>query len=103
MSTIDDVSSLSPLAPVDPAGLSRALLPFGQSTMLPIESYTSPDLLAWERRHLVARAPAERPPTTSGMSASASAVIATNTIAVGRARRASAASSSQCRAPQPRA
>jgi Rieske 2Fe-2S family protein len=54
MSTLDDVTSLSPLAPVDPERLSRALLPFGQSTMLPVESYTSPDVLAWERRNLVA-------------------------------------------------
>ena len=54
MSTIDDVSSLSPLAPVGAEGLSRALLPFGQSTMLPIESYISPDVLAWERRNFVA-------------------------------------------------
>ena len=54
MSTMNDVSSLSPLAPVDPEGLSRALLPFGQSTMLPIEAYTAPDVLAWERRNFVA-------------------------------------------------
>ncbi|MBI1376273.1 MAG: Rieske 2Fe-2S domain-containing protein [Frankiales bacterium] len=54
MSTLDDVSSLSPLAPVDADGLGRALLPFGRSTMLPAESYTSPEVLAWERRNLVA-------------------------------------------------
>ena len=54
MSTVSDVSSLSPIAPVDADGLSRALLPFGQSTMLPVESYTSPDVLAWERRNFVA-------------------------------------------------
>jgi len=54
MSTLDDVSSPSPLAPVPAEGLSRALLPFGQSTMLPVEAYTSPDVLAWELRHLVA-------------------------------------------------
>jgi Rieske 2Fe-2S family protein len=54
MSTVNDVSSLTPLAPVDPDGLGRAMLPFGQSTMLPAEAYTSPDVLAWERRHLVA-------------------------------------------------
>lgn len=54
MSTLDDVSSLSPLAPVDPDGLARALLPFGRSTMLPAECYVSPDVLAWERRNLVA-------------------------------------------------
>ncbi|MDQ1601703.1 MAG: glycine betaine catabolism [Actinomycetota bacterium] len=30
--------------------LEPALLPFGESTMLPAEAYTSPDVLAWERR-----------------------------------------------------
>ncbi|MFN8169062.1 MAG: aromatic ring-hydroxylating dioxygenase subunit alpha [Candidatus Nanopelagicales bacterium] len=54
MSTVSDVSSLSPLAPVDAEGLSRALLPFGQSTMLPVESYTGQEVLDWERRHFVA-------------------------------------------------
>ncbi|MFC6237638.1 aromatic ring-hydroxylating oxygenase subunit alpha [Longivirga aurantiaca] len=49
-----DLTDLRPLAPVDPEGLSRALLPFGQSTMLPAEAYTSPHVLAWERRNLVA-------------------------------------------------
>ncbi len=54
MSTLDDVSSLSPLAPVPADGLARALLPFGQSRMLPLEAYTSPAVLEWERRNLVA-------------------------------------------------
>ena len=54
MSTIPDVSSVSPVAPVDADGLAKALLPFGRSTMLPAEAYTSPDVLAWERRNLVA-------------------------------------------------
>ena len=54
MSTSSDVSSLSPIAPVDADGLSRALLPFGQSTMLPVESYTSQAVLDWERRNFVA-------------------------------------------------
>ena len=54
MSTVSDVSTLSPLAPVPADGLSRALLPFGQSTMLPVESYTSQAVLDWERRHFVA-------------------------------------------------
>ena len=49
-----DLTALKPLAPVDPDGLARALLPFGESTMLPAEAYTSPDVLAWERRNLVA-------------------------------------------------
>ena len=34
--------------------LAPALLPFGESTMLPAEAYTSPDVLAWERRHFFA-------------------------------------------------
>ena len=41
-------------APVDPAALERSLLPFGRSTMLPAEAYTSEAVLAWERRHLFA-------------------------------------------------
>ena len=41
-------------APVDPAALERSLLPFGRSTMLPAEAYTSEAVLAWERRHLIA-------------------------------------------------
>ena len=49
-----DLTALKPLAPVDPDGLAKALLPFGTSTMLPAEAYTSPDVLAWERRNLVA-------------------------------------------------
>jgi Rieske 2Fe-2S family protein len=34
--------------------LEPALLPFGESTMLPAEAYTSPEILAWERRHFFA-------------------------------------------------
>ena len=34
--------------------LEPALLPFGESTMLPAEAYASPDVLAWERRHFFA-------------------------------------------------
>jgi glycine betaine catabolism A len=34
--------------------LEPALRPFGESTMLPAEAYTSPDVLAWERRHFFA-------------------------------------------------
>jgi Rieske 2Fe-2S family protein len=34
--------------------LEPALRPFGESTMLPAEAYTSPDVLAWERRHFLA-------------------------------------------------
>jgi len=36
----------------DPHGLSRALQPFGRSTMLPAAAYTSGEVLAWERRHV---------------------------------------------------
>ncbi len=43
-----------PKAPVDGAALERTLLPFGRSTMLPAEAYTSEAVLAWERRHLFA-------------------------------------------------
>jgi Rieske 2Fe-2S family protein len=38
-------------APVDPAGLAAALLPFGQSRMLPPGAYTDPAVFAWEQRH----------------------------------------------------
>jgi glycine betaine catabolism A len=41
-------------APIDPAALATALRPFGESTMLPAAAYTTPDVLAWERRHLFA-------------------------------------------------
>lgn len=54
MSAVPDMSSLTPRAPVDAAGLSRALLPFGQSRMLPVEAYTGQGVLDWERRNLVA-------------------------------------------------
>ena len=38
----------------DPGGLGRALEPFGRSGMLPAAAYTSPEVLAWERRNLFA-------------------------------------------------
>jgi Rieske 2Fe-2S family protein len=38
----------------DPEGLDRALQPFGHSRMLPAAAYTSPQVLAWERRYLLA-------------------------------------------------
>jgi Rieske 2Fe-2S family protein len=41
-------------AGTDPGGLGRALEPFGRSRMLPAAAYTSPDVLAWERRNLFA-------------------------------------------------
>jgi glycine betaine catabolism A len=40
--------------PLDPAALDDALQPFGSSTMLPAEAYTSPAVLAWEQRHFLA-------------------------------------------------
>ena len=39
-------------APLDRAELDRALLPFGQSRMLPKAAYTDDAVLAWERRHV---------------------------------------------------
>jgi glycine betaine catabolism A len=42
---------MSPAAPVDPAGLTEALQPFGESRMLPRTAYTDPAVFAWERRH----------------------------------------------------
>jgi Rieske 2Fe-2S family protein len=42
------------VAPVSPAALDSALLPFGQSTTLPADAYTSPRVLAWEQRHVFA-------------------------------------------------
>jgi glycine betaine catabolism A len=40
-----------PAAPIDPAGLADALLPFGKSRMLPRAAYTDPVIFDWERRH----------------------------------------------------
>jgi phenylpropionate dioxygenase-like ring-hydroxylating dioxygenase large terminal subunit len=40
----------------EPAELADVLGPFGYSRMLPGAAYTSPDVLAWERRYLFARA-----------------------------------------------
>ncbi len=39
-------------APLSMAGLEETLQPFGRSTMLPAEAYTSDDVFAWEQRHL---------------------------------------------------
>ena len=41
-------------APFEVGALDQALLPFGEGTMLPAEAYTSPKVLAWERRHFFA-------------------------------------------------
>ncbi len=38
----------------DPGAFGRAMEPFGRSRMLPATAYTSPDVLAWERRNLFA-------------------------------------------------
>src|SRR2546423_4548449 len=43
-------------SPVDAADLAEVLRPFGSSRMLPATAYTSPAVLAWERRHLFAGA-----------------------------------------------
>ena len=40
--------------PLDAGSLDAALQPFGRSTMLPAEAYTSPAVLAWEQRHFFA-------------------------------------------------
>ncbi|MGH3471799.1 MAG: aromatic ring-hydroxylating oxygenase subunit alpha [Nocardioidaceae bacterium] len=42
----------SPPAPLDPAELSRSLLPFGSSRMLPRGAYLDAEVLQWERRHI---------------------------------------------------
>lgn len=42
-------------APLDPAGVAAALLPFGESRMLPPTAYTGESVLAWERRHFFSR------------------------------------------------
>jgi Rieske 2Fe-2S family protein len=40
--------------PLDPLALDDALQPFGSSTMLPAEAYTSATVLAWEQQHFFA-------------------------------------------------
>jgi Rieske 2Fe-2S family protein len=47
-------SAATTRAPLPDVGLDAALRPFGESTMLPAEAYTSPEVLAWERRHFFA-------------------------------------------------
>ena len=46
MSTGDDQP------PIDPAAIEAALAPFGRSVTLPAAAYTSPEVFAWEQRHL---------------------------------------------------
>jgi len=48
------MSGAWPPAPVADDELCQALRPLGRSRMLPARVYTSPEVLAWERRHLFA-------------------------------------------------
>lgn len=41
----------SSLAPVPADALARCLAPFGESRMLPVEAYTSPEVFDWEKRN----------------------------------------------------
>jgi Rieske 2Fe-2S family protein len=45
---------LSISAPLPPEAVEAAARPFGQSRMLPADAYLSPDVFAWEQRHLFA-------------------------------------------------
>jgi Rieske 2Fe-2S family protein len=45
------VSQDFPAAPVEAAALAAALLPFGESRMLPPAAYTSAEVFGWERRN----------------------------------------------------
>lgn len=47
-------SAAWPPAPVPDEDLAASIRPFGQSRMLPARAYTSPEVLAWERRQLFA-------------------------------------------------
>ncbi|MEP7022517.1 MAG: Rieske (2Fe-2S) protein, partial [Actinomycetota bacterium] len=40
-----------PRAPIDQAGLAAALLPFGESRMLPPDAYVDPAVFAWEQQN----------------------------------------------------
>ena len=44
-----------PPAPLDPAAVAQALLPFGRSRMLPPAAYVDPAVFAWEERHFFGR------------------------------------------------
>jgi Rieske 2Fe-2S family protein len=48
------VSQLRETAPLDPAALSDALQPFGNSRMLPRPAYVDPDVFSWEQRNFFA-------------------------------------------------
>ncbi len=43
-----------PAAPIDQAQVERALLPFGQSSVLPVAAYTDPLIFRWEQRRAFA-------------------------------------------------
>lgn len=43
--------SVFPPAPLDPAAVAQALLPFRESRMLPRAAYVDPAVFAWEQRH----------------------------------------------------
>src|SRR5579859_4440359 len=42
-------------APLNPAAVAAALLPFGESRMLPPAAYTDEAVLSWERRQVFGR------------------------------------------------
>jgi Rieske 2Fe-2S family protein len=44
--------TLCPPAPLDPAAVEQALLPFGESRMLPPAAYVDPAVFEWEKRHM---------------------------------------------------
>ena len=48
------MTSVTIAAPFTEADLATALAPFGRSTGLPAEAYSSPEVLVWEQRHLFA-------------------------------------------------
>jgi Rieske 2Fe-2S family protein len=50
---VSQASESVPRAPVDPARLADALLPFGESRMLPPPAYVDPAVFAWEERHFL--------------------------------------------------
>ncbi len=45
--------TVRPPAPLDPAAVAQALLPFGQSRMLPRAAYVDAAVFTWERQHFL--------------------------------------------------
>ena len=43
-------------APLDPAGIAASRREHGEAVMLPAAAYTSPEVFAWELRHVFAGA-----------------------------------------------